>query len=306
MARPTGVNLVNCSASGVLGTGLAGCKTDRKRVVALGLLEKGYIFSGDITKSSMQTLQQQGKLIYLKGVITFADNTPDPTIVTREGSGLKTIVGKLPYEYVATFDNGYNFQKALNALDGNGNYDLVLFDVDDRMWFTENKAGDVKGFSLGMHNNGNYKGNDGTNAASETLSLQLTDRAEVDERMAQFLPTDFGASDLDGVNEVTITINPVVAAATTLVFAPKLQDMSHLVEGLVIANFKFTKNGSAITPTGLSYTTNPGYITVTVPSVTAADIYTIITNDAALVTNIIKTTLGTLYKADVATVTATA
>jgi hypothetical protein len=302
----TGLNVLNCSSSDVVGTGLAGCRIDRKRVVAIGLLAKGTVLSGTVDKDYIQNLQQLGKLIYLKGIITFADNTPDPTIITREGSGFKTLVSELPYEYLATFDNGQNFQKALKSLSGNGNYDLVLWDVDDVMWLTQNLSGDVKGFALGMHNSGKYMGNDGTNAASQTLMLQLTERSEVDERMSFLTPDDFSSNDLDGINDVKITIDPIVAASTTIVFAPYLIDGSHLVEGLALTDIRVTKNGAIVTPTNLSYVTNEGKITVTVAAHVAADAITVRLFDSVLVKPVILSAADVLYKSNIATAVVTA
>jgi hypothetical protein len=298
----TGLNVLNCSSSDVVGTGLAGCRIDRKRVVAIGLLAKGTVLSGTIDKDYIQNLQQLGKLIYLKGVITFADNTPDPTIITREGSGYKTLVSELPYEYLATFDNGQNFQKALKSISGNGNYDLVLWDVDDVMWLTQNLAGDVKGFALGMHNSGKYVGNDGTNAASQTLMLQLTERSEVDERMSFVTPEDFSSNDLDGVNDVKISIEPTADASTEIIFSPYLIDGSHLVEGLTLSDLKVTRNGSLITPTAISYVTNEGKVTITVTANAVNDIITIQLWDSVLAKPVILSPADVLYKSNVATV----
>jgi len=50
MSLDTQQNTINCGANGVLGTGLAGCRIDRKRVTALGLVEKGFIFAPKMTK----------------------------------------------------------------------------------------------------------------------------------------------------------------------------------------------------------------------------------------------------------------
>tara|TARA_R110000782_G_scaffold83895_1_gene164039 strand:+ start:2790 stop:3701 length:912 start_codon:yes stop_codon:yes gene_type:complete len=297
----TGLNVLNCSSSDVVGTGLAGCRIDRKRVVAIGLLAKGTILSGLVDKAYIQNLQQLGKLIYLKGVITFADNTPDPTIITREGSGFKTLVSELPYEYLATFDNGQNFQKALKSLSGNGNYDLVLWDVDDVMWLTKSLAGDAKGFALGMHNSGKYVGNDGTNAASQTLMLQLTERSEVDERMSFVTATDYSSNDIDGVNDVNIAISPIAALSTSIVFAPYLLDGSHLVEGLTIPNLRVTRNGIIVVPTAISYTATEGKVTLTVSSNTAASVVTVQLFDSSLVKPVILSAADVLYKSNVAT-----
>lgn len=300
MATPIGLNVVNCGASDVLGTGLAGCKIDRKRVVALGLLQRGTKIDANVTKAYIQNLQQTGKLIYLKGVVTFADNTPDDSYATADGSGIKSLISKMPYEFLATFDNGINFQKALKSISGNGNYDLVVFDVEDVMWFTQNLAGDVKGFSLGMHESGKYMGQDGTNKASQTLMLQLTERNEVDERMAWLKPLDFTPNDLDGANDVIIVIDPITTASTTIVFTPTLIDGSHLVEGLILANLRVTRNGITLTPSAISYATNMGKVTLTVSANTTADIVTIKLYDAIIPANTILS-LDTLYKSNVAT-----
>jgi len=297
----TGLNVLSCSSSDVVGTGLAGCRNDRKRVVALGLLSKGTVLTGDLDKAYVQELQQTGKLIYLKGVITFADNTPDPTIITREGSGYKTLVSELPYEYLATFDNGQNFQKALKSISGNGNYDLILWDVDDVIWLTQNLAGDTKGYALGMHNSGKYVGNDGTNAASQTLMLQLTERSEVDERMSFVAPSDFSSNDIDGINNVKITIDPLADASTSIVFSPYLSDGSHLVEGLTIPNLKVTRNGAVIVPTAISYTTTEGKVTLTVSANASSDVVTVQLWDATLVKPVILSPADVLYKSNVAT-----
>ena len=47
------INSINCSGNGVKGTGLAGCRIDRKRVTALGLLQKGFILTQLIDKDYM-------------------------------------------------------------------------------------------------------------------------------------------------------------------------------------------------------------------------------------------------------------
>ena len=86
MALPNDFNLVNCGAGGVYGTGLAGCRIDRKRVVALGLLQKGTVIpAGAFDRDVFDDLILSGKLIYLKGVVSFTDNTPEDNIDTAEG-----------------------------------------------------------------------------------------------------------------------------------------------------------------------------------------------------------------------------
>ncbi len=302
MSLDTQINTVDCSQSGVKGTGLAGCRIDRKRVTALGLVQKGYKFNAEITKAYLRTLQQAGTLIMLQGVVSFEDNTADDNIITRAGSGIKVVAGKNPYEHTVIFDNGINFHKALTSLSGFNAYDLILFDVDNSMFFTVTKSGSAKGFTLGMFENGKYMGANGTDASSQTIHLQLTERAEIDERMSWIENglLDFSYGELTGVNDVLLTVNPIVTASTSIVVSAFLLDKIHPVEGLLVADFKVTRNGTVIVPSAISYSSTTKKYTLTVTANTTADIVTV---DLA---DIILSSADVLYKSDVKTIVVTA
>ena len=295
MAIDTNINTVNCGANGVLGTGLAGCRIDRKRVTALGLLQKGYVLDQEINKDYLRSLQESGVLIMLQGVVSFEDDTADDNIITRAGSGIKVVAGKNPYEHTVTFDNGINFHKALTSLSGYGDYDLILFDVDNSMFFTVTKSGNPKGFTLGMFENGKYMGANGTDASSQTITLQLIERAEIDERMSwkttEFL--DFSYGELTGVNEVLITVDPI-SAGTSIVLSAFLLDKTHPVEGLLFGDFTVIKNGVANNPTVATYSALTKKYTLTVGAMIATDIVEVSLN------GIILTLADVLYKSNVA------
>lgn len=290
------LNVVNCDAAGVLGTGLAGCRVDRKRIVALGLLQKGYKFTQDPDKDYMRQLQQDGILIMLQGVVTFVDNTPEDTIITREGSGLKKVAGKMPYEYVATFDNGVNFHKALTSLSSYEAYDIIFFDVENTMWVTVQKDGVPSGFTLGMFENGKYTGSNGTDAASQSVTFQLEDRNEFDKYAGWYTDSelDFTGSKLTGINEVLVTIDPV-AAGTTIVVSAFLLDKTHPVEGLLFGDFRATKDGVVSNPTAAVYNSSTKKYSLTVPTLASTDIVTVSLNGVVL------TPLDVLYKSNTAT-----
>lgn len=284
MSLQTQINTVDCSASGVKGTGLAGCKVDRKLVTAIGLLEKGTKFTEEITKEYLRTLQTEGKLIMLQDVVSFTDNTADDNIITRAGSGIKVVAGKNPYEYAVEFDNGINFHQALTSLSGYKAYDLILFDVDYTMFFTLTKSGEAKGFTLGMFENGKYMGSNGSDASSQIVTLQLTERMEVDERMSWITTNklDFSSSELTGVNQVNLKANPIVAG-TSIVVSAMLLDGTHAVEGLLFGDFKVTKNGALSSPTVAVYDANTKKYTLTVPAMVATDIITVSINGIVLI-----------------------
>lgn len=300
MSLETQINTINCGANGVLGTGLAGCRQDRKRVVALGLVQKGFVFAEEITKAYMRELQVAGTLIMLQGVVSFEDSTSDDNIITRAGSGIKVVAGKNPYEHTVTFDNGINFHKALTSLSGYGNYDLVLFDVEGAIFLTVNKSGSPKGFTMGMFENGKYIGANGTDASSQSILLQLIDRAEIDERMSWINASelDFSPSELTGVNEVLVTPNPIVAG-TSIVVSAFLLDKTHPVEGLLFGNFAVTKNGAANNPTVAVYSSTTKKYTLTVGAMVTTDVIEVSLN------GIILTLADVLYKSNTASVIVT-
>lgn len=302
MSLETQINTIDCSQSGVKGTGLAGCRIDRKRVTALGLVQKGYKFNAEITKAYLRGLQSDGVLIMLQGVVSFEDNTADDNIITRAGSGIKVVAGKNPYEHTITFDNGINFHKALTSLSGFNAYDLILFDVDNSMFFTVTKSNEPKGFTLGMFENGKYMGANGTDASSQTVVLQLTERAEIDERMSWIENNllDFSYGELTGVNDVILTVDPIVTASTSIVVSAYLLDKIHPVEGLLVGDFTVTRNGAALVPSLLAYNATTKKYTLTVTANTTADIVTVDLNDIVL------TLADVLYKSDVKTVVVTA
>jgi len=298
MSLTTQINAVNCEGNGVLGTGLAGCRIDRKRVTALGLIKKGFKFAQEIDKDYMRLLQKNGTLIMLQGVVSFEDATADDNIITRAGSGIKVVAGKNPYEYTATFDNGINYHKALTSLSGYGFYDLILFDVDDSMFFTVTKSGDAKGFTLGMFENGKYMGANGTDASMQTVSLQIIERAEVDERMSYITSNnlDFSANELEGVNEVLVIVDPIASASTTIVLSAFLLDKTHVVEGLLVGDFKVVRNGTSVTPSLAVYNATTKKYTLTVSANTTGNIVEVSLKDIVL------TPADVLYKSNTASV----
>ena len=302
MSLLTQINAVNCEGNGVIGTGLAGCRIDRKRVTALGLVKKGFKFVQEIDKDYMRLLQKNGTLIMLQGVVSFEDATADDNIITRAGSGIKVVAGKNPYEYNVTFDNGINFHKALTSLSGYNAYDLILFDVDDTMFFTVNKSGEAKGFTLGMFENGKYMGANGSDAAMQTVALQIIERAEVDERMSYITSEnlDFSANELEGVNEVLVTVNPIVTASTSIVLSAFLLDKTHAVEGLLVGDFTVTRNGVNVVPSAAVYNATTKKYTLTVSANTTADIIEV------SLKGIVLTLADVLYKSNTATAVVTA
>lgn len=297
MSLLTQVNKINCGANGTIGAGNAGCRIDWERTTTIGVIkQRGYKFTEEISLDYIRQLEQEGIVEILQGVVTFVDQTADDTIITRDGSGVKKVAGKMPYEKVATFDNGVNFHKAITTLSSYDSYDLFFMDVNNTIWFTSTKAGEFKGITAGMFEAGKYMSGNGTEAASQTITFQLINRYEIDQLLSWVTNDnlDFTYDDLQGVNEVLITVDPIAAASTTIVVDAYLLDGTHSVDGLLTGDFELTRNGVVLAQTVVQSPTTKKY-TFTVTANTATDVVT------ARIKNTVLTTLGTLYKSNTAT-----
>lgn len=301
------VNSVMCGAGDVLGTGTKNCKQDIKRVTTIALIERGYTFAdGDIdTLAGVRLLQQKGKAIILNGVVEIADNTADDNIITRTGSGEKIVAGKNPYEYTVTFDNGLAYHKALTTLSSYRGYDIIFFDSKGDVFFTQTKAGLYKGFTLGMFENGKYMMSNGADAASQSVSFQMINRLEFDERVSWIVSDnlDYNAQeDLDGYNDVNIVLTAPSDTDTVLDIVVSTLSDNHKVsiDGLDISDFVVTVNGSSVSLDVLDSNGNGVYgVNLTAP-LSTSDVVTISLFDSAINSYIVDVD-GILYKSNIAT-----
>ena len=145
-------------------------------------------------------------------------------------------------------------------------------------------------------------GANGSDASSQTITLQLIDRAEIDERMSwiESNELDFSYGELTGVNEVLVSVNPIVTASTLIVVSAFLLDKTHPVEGLLVGDFAVTRNGVAVVPSAIVYNSTTKKYTLTVTANTTADIIEVSLD------GIILTLADVLYKSNTATVVVTA
>jgi hypothetical protein len=268
------LNVVDCEGKAVGATGLAGCPFDWDRIETIELSQPSFRYEEAQDLDYIQAQQALGNLIIVKGFESFANVTPDPNINTVDGSGFKTVTGEMPYEFTGTINNGVVAWQGMRTLNGKDRWNVAFYDVEGNKIFTQTKAGAVKGFGVKMFFIGAYRGKEGNNPAVQTLMLQLSDYRELDRQTwIAGENLDFDPSDIDGINGVLLTANPVENGATNLTFTAKLQDRTHDVEGLLVTDFEFTKNGQPITPSLLAYAN--GVYTATVPAVATGEVYTI-------------------------------
>jgi len=294
------LDVVACDAGDVKGTGLAGCPFDWDRIETVEFSAKSFRYSDAQDLEYVKEQQQLGNLVIVKGYESFTQNTPDPNVNTVEGSGFKQVTGEMPTEFTGVLNNGVVNWKALRTLNGKDNYNVAFYDVAGNKIFTRTKGGEVKGFGLKMLFTGTYKGKEGNNPSMQTQLMQFSDLLEM-ERMIYITSNqlDFDPSDLDGVNDVNIVIDPVSVAATSLTFKPTLLDRTHLVEGLTLSNVLVKKDDVVVTPSGLIYANGKVALTIAAAS---AGVYTVDLASSTLANSIAINIGGVLYKSDIARV----
>jgi hypothetical protein len=298
------VNVVNCSGGDLLGTGQEACPFDWDRVEVLELTLRSYVYTEVQTLDQVQQEQQLEKLIIIKGIKSFNLVPLEPNINTADGSGYKSVTGELPYEYTVLFGaNGVNFWKALRSLNSKDRFNIAFYDAVGNKIFTQSKSGVFKGFSTKMLFTGQYKGAEGNTPAEYKMTIQLTDFKEMDRQ--SWIVADqlnFSPSDLDGVNDIILTPQPLATGATSLVVKTTLLDKSHFIDGLTLTDFRIKKGGVLVTPTAINHDHDAKTYTFTIPASTAG-VYTVETWDATnTVGTIIVDPSGLLYKSNVASV----
>lgn len=297
------INKVNCGFAELLGTGSKFCKFDAKMPAVLEFIQKGKkTLPGDnFNLQYVQESQQKGESIIVKGIIDFANNTPDNDYRTLAATGKMTTSLKHPYQWMFTLDNGLYNHKALAKLESNEQYDVRVYDINGNVLMATDAQGNGTGLDMGILSVGAYAiGNEN----QTTLMIQV-DREHFDTRAAWITAEslDFKASrDLDGYNDVTLAIPAApVNLATTIDFTVMANSNNKLVplQGLVIADLLYQVDGVTATPTNLA-TTTPGNYTLTVPALATGDVITLTLFDSGLNAYIINLD-GTLYRSNIAT-----
>lgn len=296
------VNVVNCAGGDLLGTGQEACPFDWDRVEVLELSLRSYVYTEVQDLDQVQTEQQLEKLIIIKGIKSFNLVPLEPNINTADGSGYKSVIGELPYEYTVLFEaNGVNFWKALRSLNSKDRFNIAFYDAQGNKIFSQSKTGAFKGFSVKMLFTGQYKGAEGNTPAEYKMTIQLTDFKEMDRQswiVAEQL--NFSPADLDGVNDIILTPEPLIIGATSLVVKTTLLDKSHFVDGLVLNNFRIRKDGVVVVASAIAHDHDAKTYTFTIPASTAG-VYTIETFDSTNTVSTIKVApSGLLYKSNLA------
>jgi len=306
MALADQINVIECGASELLGTGQKACKFDWDRVVAIELSATSFVYTEELTLDNIYDMQQNEDIFIIKGADSFNLVPVEPTISTAEGSGLESVDGELPYKYDIMFKKkGMNFWKALRRFNSSGAYNVALYDIKGNKVMTQSKGGLIKGFTTNMIFTGQYKGTEGNNSAEFKMTIQFGDDVTQMERATWVTgdSVDYSISDLDGYNDVSLTPSPLAVSATSLVVKALLVDKSHFADGMVLADFAIAKGGVPVVASAVVADANAKTYTFTIPAATAAT-YTIDTKNTFGKKVVLIPAAGILYKGITGTVVA--
>lgn len=270
-------NLVTCGLNAVLGTGTKGCEAFFKKVSSIWLTKEGFKFDGtrELSEEYIQELQAEGKLIVLKGVKTFTDNSEDDVLETLE-DGTSQVARLGLYNFGVQFINGLYFQAALSSLNSFGAYDTLFVDNDNNILGTKASDDSLTGFTTGMIQADRFMFATDSTGQKQGLKLQLLERSELDKNYVYLsnsqYPT-FEPKKVDGINEVALSFTAVPAdSATSISVKATLKQDGSVFTGAAYTDFNLKVDGVTANPTAGDDSTTEGTYVLTVGALSTNEV----------------------------------
>tara|TARA_R110000850_G_scaffold87797_1_gene188615 strand:- start:10370 stop:11278 length:909 start_codon:yes stop_codon:yes gene_type:complete len=302
MALNSIVNTIVCGGNGYLGTGLANCKFDFDNMSGggVGLLKVGTDISAVASMAEFRALQVAGSFLPIQGIFNVEDQGSEDQFETSE-SGLEALSTKGLFKYKIDFTNGHMYHKVLASLEGNNRWEVIMWDAAGNLDLRETATGELRGYSTSHVTVGKPTNKSGGTTAKQSLIFQLSNRAQKDNQLS-FINADKLDADgitlleLEGVNELEISLDPVVVGATSITGTLRSPFDNTLTETtLAVGDFTFT--GAVPTAAVVS---ELGILTLTVPAVTLDDVIT------ASITGVFENASNQLFKSNIGKVIVTA
>lgn len=296
------LNRLACTAGDVIGTGTAHCQFDFTNMSGggVGLLTKGTPIPATITQSALIDLQQQGRLIVLKGIFSVEDQGSDDQVETSS-AGIEVLGTKGLMKFNVMFTNGIMYNRALSSLESNGRYETIMWDNAGNVLCRTDVNGAARGYTTGQILKGRPVLAEGATAAKQSLSFQWTRISEFNDNVSYLNANDLAAEDisfldLDGVNQMQISLNAVSSGATSVTGKLVSAFDSNLTDITLVAD-DFRVNGVA-----------PSAITINADGTFDLTVTAVSTDDELLVSlnGIVKNQADVLYKSNTAKVVVTA
>lgn len=283
-------------------TGKLGCQIEWGTPLHVIGMTKGFVIpkATVFDKTYIDSQIQLGNFIPLIGAESFEDSSGEDQFSTNS-RGVERLNTKGLPKYMFTYEEGHYFYREMAKLTSYKALDFIFADEEGNWRLAVDSGGDFGGFTAGqavaMLTKTKVLGGD---PEAKVFSVQLLDRNQWDMSYDFALRSqlDFAPEEIDGINAIDVTFDAVPAAAATTFDITVVLSADGLtpVEGLVIADFLYTVDG---TPATISNVTenSPGKYTLTVPALSAAEVLVLKTWDSSVLKEAIISG-GVLYRTE--------
>lgn len=312
MALSDIIDVLNCSLSDALGTGLRGCDFQFENLESIALLPAGTTIPAGAAydRDYIRQQQREGNWIVLNNVYSFEWQTGDDEVETSDTKGIEAVTRKGLYKFEVMFRNGIYQQKVLNSLEGFGRWDIIFFDEENNQLHVTTSSGGVRGFTTGRFSVSPIQFKNGTNSLKTRLTVQFTKTSQFNSQIGFIGSGDltFVPDEIEGINQVRLSVPsaPVNAATDVVVKAVLDKDGSTFPAGLASTDFLVKVDGSTVAVSGAVADATAKTYTLTIPALSTAEVVTVDLYDGVLPSTVIQVGVAPddiLYQARTATTT---
>lgn len=298
------INAIACDKN-ALGLGLVGCQPYLTEFKTPILVKKGW----SMTRTAFEALEladfveliQTGVWEPVLGTKGFTDNTPDTTTEEYSGGSMSAVRNGKPL-YQFDYNKGIAFHKALSSKNSFQEYDIILVDSSDTMVLALSPDGlRVTGLSASMVNTATYRPTAGDTSANTSLTIQLDNEIQFNNRMAIYTAEQSGVSpntEFIAIANVNIT-GTATAGDPILVTVTSGQNTIYGVAGLLAGDFRIvnTATNAVLAITTVANGTNVGdYVITPTVALTLGQTITVQTYDSALSVGVAALADNSLYE----------
>jgi len=272
-----------CQSTVSGGTGSFGCPFKFQLPDGMILIKKGFYIPAatDVTKAYMQELVQAGTIVPLLDAFNFEPINEDDVLETSN-TGVNSLARKGLTSLRFTYKKGIQYEKALEALQSFGVFDVWVVDKDGNILGVE-KSNGFGGFNGGLVLPKAKMWNDGSVSEGKAIEVQLTQPGEFKymtwieaSQIDFFIPTE-----IDGINVAQMSFadanGAVVPADTDTSLKVKVfaNDGVTPISGLALGDFSSSNAVSAVVED------SSGYYTLTVAAVSSGSTVSVKLYDVA-------------------------
>lgn len=253
------INQKNCDTS-VENLGVPECIVQNGRITGMLAVDPAWsvdITSGTLDAATVNELIQDGTFIPILGAVEVVNGTPEAVTEEYQGGVMSVVRNGLPM-FTFKFLKGWAFARALYSMNSFQAYKILLVFEDGSISGVVDGV-TFSGYTLGMLNTGTFMHTDGATSGYVNTIIQLTSADEYNRYTAVIDRSvlGFDANALFPITDILITGRADVSE-NKVYFKPTFkQNQAQTLQGLAIANLRFTINGVVDTITALSLTYEP-------------------------------------------------